>query len=559
MRMNCICSRTLAVLVGVFALALATPAWATIGNGVLTVDNGGDCGGNDACGTKPQPQKWDVTPGSPIHIHIQAMGGSCTTGPFVGKQCTATSDCTSAGSCNKGTHQCKGNPSMSCSFDDDCDILGTCTPGTLECSGSTTVWVKGKHGSCQSGQVGTQGDCASGETCVDEGGIFTCSFADPIAATVSGDGKSIDVCYTTAADSCFTAAVAYCTIGNEAADNMPSGSGSRAASGLRFVNTCGVLGTCSISGDPCFDGGGCKMGGGVCVGAFKPDAIQDCEREIPTCSNEVGSFCCGLTQGAYGAPNSIATAQCSSGSPATCPSSPVTAGAGCGFIPAACSQGCDIFAGDTGCPSGVGNATTAGIHCTRAVTIDNLLTLEAYMPSISTAGCFKTSGPSAVSGDTHFGTAGSIPDENPQQTNSRGEGGGVLAGQAMATRLNDFLSNCATPFGGSSTFTAPGFGGFQIPSDGSLVCTKTSGGDKTLGTGDDVCRAFAYPSCTWGQTIGSVLNAANTFLATCSDSILGCSAVDLNVALTNANEEFDNCGVVIDCGSQTTAGTFTCP
>jgi len=129
----------------------------------------------------------------------------------------------------------------------------------------------------------------------------------------------------------------------------------------------------------------------------------------------------------------------------------------------------------------------------------------------------------------------------------------------MAARLNSFLSDCPTPFGGSTTFTPSGFGGFQIPSDGSLVCTKRSGADKTLGTSDDVCEAFAYPACTWGQTIANVLSAANTMLATCTDTVLGCSAVNLNVALDNSNREFDQCGEVIACPINQGAGVFTCP
>ncbi|MBI3450201.1 MAG: hypothetical protein HY049_14955 [Acidobacteria bacterium] len=547
------CSRTLAVLVGVLAFALASPAWAGVGSGALTVDNDG-CGGNDACATKPQPVKWDVTPGSPIHIHIEATAGTCTSGPRTGQACSGTSDCSLNTTCNPGTHRCKGTE-FACASDTDCVVPGTCTPGSLECTGATTVWVKGKHGTCQASQVGSQGDCDTGEECVAEstesGTVYTCKFAIPYPAVSTG--SSIDVCVTTPGDGCFTAAVAYCSIGNEAADNTPMGTGSRAASGIRFVNSCASAGTCSVSGAACL--GTCPIDAGNCDGFVPPDVIEDCgERPPQPCSNEVGSFCCGLTQGAYGAPNSIATAPCSAGTPSNCPSSPATAGAGCGFIAAACSQGCNIFAGDP-------DATTAGIHGTRAVTINNLATLQAYLPIGSTAGCFKTSGPSAVGADTHYGTPGAIPDLNPAQSASRGEGGGVLAGQAMATRLNDYLSSCST-FGGSSVFTASGFSGFQIPSSGALVCTKTSGGDKVLGTGDDVCRAFQYPACTWGQTIGNVLAATNAFLAsgpTCADAILGCSATDLNAALTNANEEFDNCGVVIDCGAQTTAGTFTCP
>jgi hypothetical protein len=534
-------------------LVVATPAWSATGNGVLTVDNNGGCDGTSACDTKPQPEKWDALPGGTIHINITAMGGSCTSGPFQGGQCTSTDDCSiSAGACRippgRDSGKCSDNATIACQTDADCNVVGTCSPGTLECSGATHVIVKGHAGSCATdsdcdstcGVSGT-GQCSCDTIDASGGSVQACQKQWWLPATVSADGKSLDVCWDVDPNMCFTATVAYCDdLGLLASENAPDGTGGRTQSGIRAVEACSVAGTCSISGDTCFDGSACKGGGGTCVGATKASAIQDCEREVPSCTNEVGSYCCGLTQGAYGAPNSIATAACSG----DC--------TGCGFIPAAACQGCDVFAGDP-------NATTAGIHGTKAVTIDNLATLQAYLPSGSTAGCFK-GGVNGVGADTHYSAVSQIPDLNRAKTNSRGEGGGVLAGQSMAARLNAFLSSCPTPFGGSTTFTASGFGGFQIPADGSLVCTKTSGGDKVLGSGDDVCEAFEYPACTWGQTLDNVLAATNVLLATCTDSVLGCSATDLNRALDNANREFDNCGVVIACpASQTGAGAFACP
>lgn len=536
------------------ALVLAAPMWGATGNGVLTVDNAG-CGGTGACSEKPQPEKWDVLPGETIHIHIEALGGACTSGPFPGKQCTDSSDCSiSGGVCRGGgtNKKCSNATGVSCTSDADCNAVGVCTPGTLECSGDTHVIVKGHAGVCT-----TDAECDS--TCgVNGNGPCECDTEKQacvkqwwIPATVSPDGRSIDVCWDVDMDMCYTATVAYCgDLGLLASENAPDGTGGRTQSGLRSVLECSVAGTCSTSGEVCYNGGGgCPHNGGTCnpADAHKATANEDCEREVPPCSNEPGSYCCGLTQGAYGAPNSIATAACSN----SC-----AEGCGGGFIPAAACQGCDVFAGDP-------NATTAGIHGTQAVTLNNLATLQAYLPSSGTAGCFKDSGPGAVGADTHYdqanaSTADDIPDLNPTQSSSRGQGGGVLSGQAMATRLNDYLSSCPTPFGGGSpSFTATGFGDFQIP--GGLFCTKTSGPDKQLGNGDDVCAAFAYPSCTVGQTVDGVLAAANQHLVSCSNS-LGCTATELVSALDNANRQFDNCGNTIACpDSVTVAGAFSCP
>ena len=121
------------------------------------------------------------------------------------------------------------------------------------------------------------------------------------------------------------------------------------------------------------------------------------------------------------------------------------------------------------------------------------------------------------------------------------------------------VSVCTPPFGASGTFTASGFGGFTLPSAGTLLCTKRSGPDKVLGTGDDICQAFSYPNCVAGLTVSQVHDCANDHLANGTNSC-GCSASELTAALNNINVEFDQCGNVIACpGSQTGSGTFACP
>jgi len=511
-----------------FAVAGVVPAEAAsirVGSGGLTVDNDQEeCPGASGFAQKVEPRYWDVFRGETVHLQIEPAFSICTSGVNVGRRCVSSSlDCsTRVGRCQGlANKKCNSNSpvnaGLSCTTDADCNINGTCEL-SLECEdGPSTVFVQGNTPT----PCTQDSDCfAPGETgCLESLGF--CEFQDEIEAEVVGG--TIDVCYHTPFDFCRFGRVAYCgdpfLVANE---NHPTGSQTFTESQLRAVDE-------------------------------NLDPIEHCHRVTPPCTNEEGSFCCSLTQGAYGAPNSVATAACP-GTPAECPSTPQASGAGCGFIPAACSQGCDVFAGDP-------NGTTAGIHGTRAVTLDNLSTLIAYLPSGGTAGCFRScSHPQTpVCADTHYGTPAAIPDLNPQGSNSNGQGGGVLSGQAMATRLNSFLSSCPTPFGGSSTFTASGFGGFQIPSDGSLVCTRRSGPDKIVNSSDDVCEAFAYPACTAGQTIDNVLAAANAMLAHCSDDVLGCGATDLNVALSNANVQFDQCGEVVACPGGQAAGVFTCP
>jgi len=217
-----------------------------------------------------------------------------------------------------------------------------------------------------------------------------------------------------------------------------------------------------------------------------------------------------------------------------------------GFLPAAYCAGCDAFGGDP-------NATTMGIHMTKAVTINNLETLIAYLPSSGTPGKFNSS----VGTDTHYATPGAIPDPNPSGTNSKGEGAGTLAGQVSACTLNTYLSNCTPPFGGANeSFTASGFEDFQLPEAGVLVCTKSSGPDKCLGTGDDICRAFAYPACVAEMTVSEVHACANYYLAYGSNggNPCTCTATELTLALDNINTQFNGCGYVIGCPDNS-AGT----
>jgi hypothetical protein len=58
----------------------------------------------------------------------------------------------------------------------------------------------------------------------------------------------------------------------------------------------------------------------------------------------------------------------------------------------------------------------------------------------------------------------------------------------MVNSLNSYLLG--------QDWTPTGFGVFTLDFDeNNLICTKRSGPDGDLGTGDDICEAFLYPSC----------------------------------------------------------------
>ena len=537
------CTRLAAVLVALAALALPPPAWAQgTGTGKLTVTDDGICSpAGDGYTETTTPTHFNVLPSHSVHLNIAPSFNICTAGLTnkINTKCTTAgsnvADCGEAGNCRSGTCRNPNAPVSSCSNDADCTVVGTCSSGVLECSGSTFVYVRG-HTSTACSNPDNSECTGTNETECDTD-IGFCKYIDPVSATVgSVAAGQIDVCYPVRDDMCLTGVVAYC--GNSPGTfvsnaTVPMGTQTNAAAGLRAVVS--GSGTCSDGTTSCSTDADCS--------AFQNTkcsyAVVECTQEVADCTNTVGSFCCGLTQGAYGATNSVATAAGNG----NC-SNPV----GMGYIPAAICQGDNPFTLTGNSGTTPPNATTIGLFgvSKRSVTLLDLQTLIAYLPAGGTAGALASS-----TGDKQYsGGVITPPTNNPSGSGSRGNGAGVLAGQTMACQLNDFLSD--------NGFTPSGFGGFTLPSAGTLLCTKRSGDDKTLGTDDDVCQAFSYASCVGGKTVQQVIDCANQLLAGDSNTC-GCTATELNNALSNANVEFDQCGNVIDCGSQTTAGTFTCP
>jgi hypothetical protein len=578
-------------VVGLAVVALSSQmapvAWADnpTGNGTLTIDPGGTSGACDSGGSGfndfDSPHFWDILQNDTIHISITAAQKICTVGntydtcllnsdcnttsgkcnvnnsdgvcttditgtcsktPF--NSCTSDAQCTTSGShCNFQSHCTEGlvgnacasnsacnttscsanspaNAGNICTTDTFCNIAGTCEQA-LECSGDTNVVIKGDTGNACSSDA----DCSgiSIEKCDSTAGL--CQFEDTISTSGRTGNGDIDVCYTTRSNTCSQARVLYCD-GQLANNENPSDTGHYQST---FLRTVGL-------GDPCTTDGDCPSNAhcgylGKCEIELNDSA--SCTPLAPdTCKNEIGSLCCGLTQGAYGAPKSTATYMGTTGD---------CSGADIGFIPAAKCEGYDIFAGDP-------NATTVGNHPTRSVTVDTLDALISYLP---TGGTPKTLANNT--GDKHY------PPALSPGGNSKGDGGGTLTGETIAASINAFLSDAGFGPQGGGSFTPSGFGGFTLPSSAPLVvCTKRSGPDLVLGTSDDICQAFVYPACVAGKTVQEVIDCANEQLGTGSNSC-GCTASQLVVALDNQAYAFDECGNVIDCGSQTTAGVFTCP
>lgn len=514
-------------VLGLTLLALAAPAWGATGNGALSVSNNGLCEGDGYTGSTT-PTHFNVLEGHTIHVNIAPLGMICTAGADnkINDSCTADADCS-------GKAACTGTPSKTCEAGDragltctntnDCPISGTCAM-ELECSGDTNVYIRGTDNTACTDDSQCTGE---NETeCDTEVGF--CKLITAIPVTVGEvTANQIDFCYEVPDNMCLTSVVAYC--GDSPGDfvsnaSVPAGTQSNAAAGLRPVEE--GTGTCG-NGNACVADVECSgIGNGKChydqLECMSPDTGSDCT---------TGDLCCGLTQGAYGAPGGIANG----------------AGNGdcddpmnMGYITLAqCNPGTNPFNDPASAP----NQTTIGVFGTRAVTLLDQATLIAYLP---TGGPAKplTAGTNAV----YSGGTITPPTSNPSGSGSKGNGAGVLAGQTMASQLNAFLSDSGLSPGGFSDFTVPE----------TLFCTVRSGGDKTLGTEDDVCQAFAYPACAVGLTVSEVVQCANQVLAGVAASC-SCSAADLNVALSNFNVQFDQCGQAIDCGAVTTAGTFTCP
>lgn len=528
----------LASLAAIAAVSVVTPAWAGTGVGELTVTNDGLCSGNGYTCTHT-PQKFNVLPGDTVHINISSPAGVSTgncVGPSGNRHCTNTN-----AACVSQNSECTVSNALECCGDTTVIVKGQdnnpCTQDS-DCTASGEAGCNVTSQTCNGGQCSADGaDCSVDGDCAPAG---FCTFHDVIATSGRTGCGAIDVCYTVKQSMCSTAVVAYCgNVGLLANATVPKGGQTKSASGLRAVGS--GTGTCSGQGGNgsacaatdlactttlCPSGGTCKYDAVVCSAGNK---------EPPDCTNQVGSHCCGLTQGAYGAPNSVATA-----TGGMC-GSPNCSSTGLGFLPAASCASCDAFAGDPNATS-IGNVS-AGTPA-NSVRVADLCTLIDWLPA---------GGPSGVlSGDNNYPP---IPSGDLSGAGSKGSGGGALSGQTMAAELNSFLSSCSPPFGGSSSFVYTDFGGFTLPADGVPVCTRRSGEDKILGNDDDIFQAFTYASCVAGRTVSAVVACANEQLGTGTNSC-GCAATDLTNALNNINVQFDQCGEVVDCPVNQAAGIY---
>jgi len=497
---------SLALLLGVVMTGLLLPgrlfADAPSGNGVLSVQSStsSDCSSGLSAVSVGNGGQFDVTGDSTVLLTITPEASICVAGDpsKIGNTCTLASQCNSTtGSC-----QLHGMNANTCTNGSPSNAGGPCTNDT-QCNysnGDCEVALE-----CQDGtiELGTQGG------------------PQGINGTFNINNGTITACVDLS-QLCLNGPVKYC------------------------LNGHGNQGSAAVVANP------------QNTGVFIPAKLNGCGASSgpETCTNTVGSLCCGLTQGAYGAVNSVATCLADNCNPIVTVTSK-------GWIPALFDLGTDIFA-----YTGPRNATTIGqtgksVSIGTGISTDfltDLTTLQAYLPATSTPGKFKNN---LVSANVVYTAPNQIPD--PKSGGSLGEGGGALSGNAMACGLNVFLSGTISGTDGTTTFTPTGFGGFTIGavSGGSvpLICTRRSGPDKILGNADDICQAFLYPNCVGGLTVNQIKADADTFLST-GVSPHGCMASQLNVALDNINNEFDQCGVVIDCTVAGATGpgiTPTCP
>jgi hypothetical protein len=521
--------RSLALFLGVLALLLLpVAAYAQgPGSGELT-SNGTDPGVGGASGTSCASPT-TVAPDNGGNIDLDDSYGSiyldivpiekiCTAGGAakLDKTCSSNDDCTATHQCNSTPYTCGPGPNKvcldgpnvgnSCSNNQSCGLA--CNGGTHDNTACTDASQCTDVGVCE-----VSLECSSGdiELALQGGGTKA------VSGTFNSGNGTITACVDLT-DTCLDGHVTYCGNYQAAVPNPPNTE--------TFIGA--KLTGCGASAGP------------------------------TSCMNTVGSLCCGLTQGAYGAWNSVATCQADNCNPIVTVNSK-------GWIPALFDLGVDIFDYN----GGNSNATTIGLTAPpKSVSIGtgvntdfltDLSTLVAYLPATTTAGKFN----GLVGGNVTYNAPGQIPDA--KSGGSKGEGGGVLSGNGMACGLNVALSGTIAGTDGTNTFTPSGFGGFQmgalVNNSVPLICTRRSGEDKILGTSDDVCQAFQYPNCVAGLTVSEIKADADAFLST-GISPHGCTASDLNVALDNINNEFDQCGEIIDCtaAGATGPGTIaTCP
>lgn len=390
----------LILFVALAALLAVSTAWGQAGVGQLNVTVTGSCG-----------------PGGTVTIQDNVFTVTNNTGGFLisinspspnakmcsndnGTTCTTDANCTFTATCNVSSGKCGGNgptKGNSCTSNSDCTSVGTCGP--LECDDPTIVINDGAG--VHNSYTGNSGFSYYGT-------------ADGVTRNSSG---GLDFCYSVVG--CIQGKIGYC---HDATNGNP-----------RFHATVPVPGGTPTKAPAFID-------------------IEPCTPVGPSsCANQVGSLCCGLTQGAYGAWNSVATCT----------------GAGCnpiqptlkGWIPLAQANGQDPFQFDASAT----NATTIGIPGTKSVSIEDLASLVAYLPASGTPGSFNN----LVTNYTKYANTTPIPDANKNSGGSKGQGAGSFAGQTMACSLNSYLSGTLAGKNSGGPFS-------HLPASATLYC-QTAG------------------------------------------------------------------------------------
>jgi hypothetical protein len=283
-----------------------------------------------------------------------------------------------------------------------------------------------------------------------------------------------------------------------------------------LVPSCDPTDGCTTTpqppGTPCDDHDACTTNdecvgsacGGFALGCDdgNPCTADSCDAQsgcsnipIPGCGTS--NTLCTLTQGAYGAGNGAANGAQGWVTNHLAPNQPLPP-----WI----------------LPASIG-ATGTG----QSVTVNTQTGLIAFMPT--------NGGPNQLSlanGDVAISTASDVPD--PQGSGSGGDGGGTLAGNALAMTLNLWMSD----HGANPT----GLGSYQLSAS---FCTCK--GNTTAGP-------FAIPQSVLdaATTVEDLLGLANQILAGDPPvSQFGVTYSDVDAALDALNNGFDQCRTVCPC------------
>lgn len=452
-----------------------------------------------------------------------------------GEDCDNTSPCCSACHYTAAGAPCPDGDR--CNGDEVCNALGQCVPGTPpDCRDSNPCTDDGCNTvtGCFHDPVPRNGApcddstvCNGRETCLDgtcnnppdpdcdDGDLCTTDSCHPVNGCLhvpnSNPGCPI-VCPSSSCDNGDACdGVEQCVGGFCAPGTPPDCDDNNACTSDSCNPATGCVHT-SDDGEPCDDFDSCTDND-ACLNSACGGFTVDCNDGNPCtadgcdpgsgCTHDVIPDCgngtlCTLTQGAYGAGNGAANGP----------------------------QGW-VTLNPSILPASIGSPGTG-----LSVTVNNQASLVAFLPTGGTANVLCGNPmPVPCPGDLVINTAADVPD--PQAGGSKGDGAGVLAGQALALTLNIALSD--------NGFNPPGLSSLLLPTAPFCTCAPSSA----------AAGPFAISACILANatTADDLLVLANQALRgvplTSIDTCLSYS--DITAALDALNTGFDECRGFCPC------------